>query len=405
MLEIIEQEHNVDSIEELLKFQNRPIKQFLNPTEINIKMEPVLEQIPNEAGVYYFVDNRDQVLYIGKAKSLKDRVRSYFQADAVNSKKISSIMRQLNEIRWIETDTELAALILESREIKKYKPPYNVLEKHYRNYPFIQITLNERFPRIDYIREINDGHSELYGPFRNFALVADIIDSINKKFKLRKCTTNIVPNPENKPCFYYHIERCCSPCSTIVDDNGYFEELERVQNFLSSFGNGVIKQLKDKMTSLSDTLNFEEASIIKDKIQELTRILDRNSNVATSINKYNLILIIPSSAIEKTIEIFIINRGRLIHQQSIGRKAPLDNINMIIHDAYFNCCSDQISYTQKDIDELRIINSWLHRNRSESKFIYCDGLAENEIIERVEFAIRSTFTATADQAVELYEED
>lgn len=397
MLEIIEQEFNIDSAEELLKFQNRPIKPFIVPSEINKKMEPVLELLPNEAGVYYFVDRNNNILYVGKAKSLKNRVRSYFQSDAVNSKKISAIMRQLDKIRWTETDTELSALILESREIKKHKPPYNILERNYKNYPFLQITSDERFPRVDFIRDLDDNSSELYGPFRNAALINDIINLINKQFKLRKCTTNIQPSPEKKPCFYYHIERCCSPCSSAAGDFEYQNELQRVRDYLSSFGNGVIKQLEDKMAILSENLNFEEASIIKSRLQELKLILDRNSDVATSINNYNLVLIIPASEREKISEIFIIKNGIIFHQQSIGRKAPLDNIINIIHEAYFNGKTIQKSYSQENIDELRIINSWLHRNLSESKFFYCDGHSEKEIIDWVESAIRTSFTEAADE--------
>jgi DNA polymerase III subunit epsilon len=398
MLEIMEQEHNVDSVEELLKFQNRPIKPFLAPTEINEKMEPVLEQLPNEAGVYYFVDKNNKILYVGKAKSLSSRVRSYFQADAVNSRKISAIMKQLDKIHWTETDTELSALILESREIKRHKPPFNVLEKHYRSYPFLQITSDERFPRIDFIRDLVENTSELYGPFRNAALVDDLVNLINKQFKLRKCTINIQPNPQKKPCFYYHIERCSSPCSSTVNDIEYHEEVQRVREYLSSFGNGIIKQLEDKMAILSENLNFEEASTIKDRLQELMLILDRNSNVATSINNYNLILVIPASEREKTLEIFIIKNGIIFSQKSIGRKASLAAIKNTIHEAFYNGIAEQKSYSQENIDELRIINSWLHRNRSESKFIYLDGHSETAINDWIESAISSSYMELVDES-------
>ena len=386
MLDILEQDHDIDSTEELLKFQNRPIRQFKPPTPIYEKFQPLLETLPTEPGVYYFLDKNNNIIYVGKAKSLKNRIRSYFHEDAVNSKKIAGIFRRLENIRWTQTDTELGALLLESHEIKTYKPPFNVLEKKLRSYPFIKITNSQDFPTIKTTNEIINDNAEYYGPFRNTALTADILERINKKFQLRKCDTFIKPNPEHKPCFYSHIERCLAPCADLVTPQEYKQEVEKVKHFLSGYEDSIVRQLENKMNLLSESMQFEKADLVKTQIDELRKLFMRNRNVPTSINNYNLVMILPASLREKTVELFIIKTGKLAYQATLGRKAPLDELFALVHENFFNSSEVNLNFSIEEINSLRIINSWLYSKNSTGKFIYCENKSEHEIYSEIQQA-------------------
>jgi DNA polymerase-3 subunit epsilon len=389
MLEQVEDEHGITTTEELMKFQYRPIKQFKPPTLIHRKLEPTLAKLPDSPGVYYFLDKNGTVIYVGKAKSLTNRVRSYFQADAVNSKKIASIFKRIDSIRWELTETELGALLLESAEIKRCKPQFNYLDKHYRSLPFLKLTTNEFFPRLVPAVEIIDDGAEYYGPFRSMSLIEEIINTADRKFKLRKCEREISENSEGKPCFYYHIERCLSPCSGSADQCEYASEIEKIRNFLSGADTGIIAQLEKKMNSFAEQLQFERASAVKNQIIELKKLFAGNFKTAVSIRNYDLALVLPGSAREKTVEVFVISAGRLALQAVFGRKAPLDTLFDVIKKEFYSSKPVNMNYSQDEINSLRIINSWLHRKSDTALYFFPSGKNYEELTSEIEYAIRN----------------
>jgi DNA polymerase III subunit epsilon len=389
LLELVEKEFNVNTLQDLLNFQNRPLKQATPKFNNFESLGPVLASIPNEPGVYYFKDKKENILYIGKAKSLKDRVSSYFRNDFFRTKKISKMLKQIADIHWECTDTELAAMILESREIKRLLPPYNTMDKNYTTHPFIKITTNEFFPRLEITYTINEDGSEYFGPFRSSFLIKSIIESVNKIFKLRKCEKNINPGLSNKPCFYYHIKKCYSPCSQLEVADEYNAEVEKVKNYLGGFSNGVIEQLENRMETLAEEMKFEKAALLRNNIFELQRVLERHDKVPTSINKNNIIIILPVSSREKTIEMFFIKTGKLVFQSTIGRKSPLNSFSDLIHNTYFNNHDSILKFEPDDINELKIITSWVHRNRENSVYIYIEGKSEEVILDEFENRIRN----------------
>ena len=390
LIDLAEKEHGISTIDELIKFQNKPVKHFKPPTAAYKAIEKKLDELPEEPGVYYFLDNRGTILYIGKAKSLKDRVRSYFNSSGVSSKKISEMLRRVRDLKWDQTGTELNALLTESRLIKKHKPKYNTADKKYREFPFIRIDLEEKFPYPTMVDEIEPDSAEYYGPFRSGYLVNEIIETVDKQFKLRKCDGDLKIHPDNDPCFYYQIERCSGPCAELVDEEDYLKEIDRVRQFLSGYSDGIINRLERKMHIMADGLNFEEAAMIRNRINELKRLFQRQHNVPTSINKNNVILLFPANRREKTLEILFIRKGKLNQQEIIGRMAPLDNLNKLVDETYFNS-HDEVKkrFTKKDVDELRIITSWVYRKNGMAKFVYIEGHSEKEINKNLENIIRN----------------
>lgn len=388
LLDRAEQEHDIVTLKKLLKFQNKPVKNFQQPCKSYDKIEPQLKKLPDQPGVYYFYNGKKQLLYIGKAKSLKTRVRSYFNDKSITSGKIVELVKRIRKIEWQGTGSELAALLLESKEIKRHSPPYNSAQKRYKQFPFIKLAVNEIFPRPEMCFTIEPDGAEYYGPFRSPALVRDILKIIERQFLLRNCEGSIKPDKENRPCFYFQIGRCLSPCSGKAGPENYFAELDKVKNFLSGFSEGIVHSLEEKMYQFSDEMKFEEAGYLRNRIEELRRIFNRSQHVPTSVNENNVILVLPASKKEKSLELFFIRSGRLIRQELINGRLSLSKLNKSIKKIYFNGSTNPIFYSLEEIDELRIISSWVYSKRSEGNFVYLDAKSPNQVSKEVEYALK-----------------
>ncbi len=388
LLEKVESEHGIYELEDLLRFQNKQNNNFKTAPAIIQKHEHSLKKLPEESGVYYFKNELGVPLYIGKAKSLKDRVRTYFQLGEVTSKKIADLVNSIDLIEWQETNTELEALLLESKEIKKYIPPFNVQLKRYKSYPLLKIT-NEDFPRVEKCFHIDDDGAEYFGPFRSRYLVDEIIDSIEKQFNLRKCVEPIIPNGKTEPCIYYQIKKCGAPCANLISKEEYKIELDKVKYYLSGFGNGIINQLEMKMQDYATNLDFERAAMIRDQIAELKVILSRNTNVSTSVSSNNLILVIPNAKTDKMVDVFFIKSGKLKYSETIGRKQGLNNIFSTLYQIFFANINEIQNYSIEDIDELRIINSWLYKQKNVGRYIYTDNKSHSQLSFELEQIVRS----------------
>ena len=390
-LDLAEKDHGIETVEELLKFQNKQIRQIKPPPAVFKRLEEKLNLLPDEPGVYYFLDKKGVVLYVGKAKSLKDRVRTYFHNENFTSRKITNMLKKAHDIVWEITETELSALLLESREIKRIQPPFNTMDKIYQEYRFIKLKIDDEFPRLEMTDAIESDGAEYYGPFKSAMLVQDVIRNIEKQFKLRKCDTIVSSKSKKEPCFYYHIEMCKSPCSGLVSYEDYRREFEAVQMFLSGYSNGIIEQLESKMMEFADKLDFERAAQLKNNIYELKKVFERQQTVSTSINKNDVVLVIPSSEREKTAEIFLIKTGKLVHQETFGRKAPLNNLFNTIIETYYQDSLFNLSFDQADVDELKIISAWVYRQNGKGNYIYIGNKTEKELLSDLEKAIRSIF--------------
>lgn len=399
LLEIAESEHDISSLSELLKFQNQKLKNLRIPKTIFKQLEKRLREIPAEPGVYYFFDKRGALLYVGKAKKLSERARSYFTQSAVTSRKIAELVKRIARIEFETTGTELAALLLESKEIKRLKPPFNSALKKLRKYPLIKLTAGEKFPRVETCNEISEDGAEYYGPFRNGFIAKEIVESIEKRFRLRKCHKPLDGESRGKPCFYYSIDRCGSPCSNRLSENDYREELEAVRNFLSGDSKNVVNDYAEEMNRLADNFEFEQAAALRNQIVELKKIFDRKQRVPSSINENNLIIVLPASHREKTVEVFLVKRGKLVYQELVGRRASLKRLLSKARHYYFNGESLDMRFTLEDVDELKIISSWIFRKSNEGEFIYINNVTEKELAKELENAVRNAnFENQADES-------
>ena len=226
-----------------------------------------LKLLPDEPGVYLMKNKNDKIIYVGKAISLKNRVRQYFQSSKNHSSKVKSMVKNIKSFEYIITDSELEALILECNLIKKYRPKYNVLLRDDKTYPYIKVTVNEDYPRVLKVRRVLKDKAKYFGPYTNVEAVNDTLDVIRNIYPIRTCNIDIDRAIKNKmrPCLNYHIKRCIGPCTGHVSKVEYNKMIEEILLFLSGKEEKLIEILKEKMNKCSMEFNFEEAAIYRDK--------------------------------------------------------------------------------------------------------------------------------------------
>jgi DNA polymerase-3 subunit epsilon len=381
LLEIAESEHGINSLHELLSFQNKRnnVYKFSKPNYQ--KVEQKLKTLPDSPGVYYYKDRDGEIIYIGKAKSLKRRVNSYFNGKDNLSSRTAELLKTFESIDWVETESELHALVLESKEIKKVKPKFNVADKKYTKFPFLSITTTNPYPKLVMAYSHLNNGDEFYGPFRNYTMVEEICKIIDKNFRMRKCDEDLKPSVDFPGCIYFQMNRCSSPCNLKQSQEDYLLEVDKVRKFLSGFSNGVIDELELQMESSAEELHFEKAKALREQISALKRVFHRTSNVSTSINKNNLILILPNSAEDKTVDIFFIAQGNLKEFRTVGRKANLDFTFDTIKTLYEN--ESELELNPAIIDEIRIVTSWIFRQQEKGKVIYTEHKSISMIFEEL----------------------
>lgn len=364
LLEIAENEHNITTTEDLLKFQHRPYTSIAISERLKNKDSIDFKDIPDSPGIYYFVDKYGNYLYIGKAKSLNKRIQSYFSF--ATSKKILRLLRATKNIKWETTRTELRALIEESKAIKNHKPEFNVVSKKFKNYPFIQISKIGDYPIFEITYEPNPSESLCYGPFKNFETAQLVLEIIHKKFKLRKCDDEQFNKHKPENCLYYQTVMCLAPCAPRFNKNIYFEEIQKVNHFLTSRNDGIINLLQAKMNDYANNLQFELANQIKNLIYEIKKVLTKKSIEKDKPNGNNFIIV---RQVNKIYEVIFIKNGLLAWDYSFNGNLNTKSIKEKVYEIYFNgyLYSDELQ--PEHIDELRIILNWINQHKDEISII------------------------------------
>ncbi len=389
MLDILQEEYACETVEDVLTVQYRTMGAFGKEMPKNVRaLEPLLSAMPAVPGVYRMIDARGTVLYIGKAKSLRDRVGSYFRRGAAHTSKIAEMVGRVRTIEIEQTGSELGALLLESRLIKEYQPKYNTMQKRYRRYAFLRIDRTDPFPRVGFSLEIEPDGAEYFGPFRNRGAVESIVETINQAFGLRECDMPIVPNEQIIPCFYHQIKRCGAPCAALQSVQQYALEVERVRSFLSGAESGIITMLEQRMQGHAERLEFEAAAELRDRLGELRRIFRREERIADSINSNNVVLVLPAAEQGKR-EIFLVRFGRLAAQIVVGSRSPAAGLRRLLMRHYFNGACAPSHCRKEEIDEIKIIASYLHLHRDSGTFIHiAPEDAPDTVVGRVVEALR-----------------
>ena len=385
LLDIAEEEYGCETSDDLLRLQFRPTTAFGRESGRTKEKKDEsgstarTSDLPSVPGIYRMIGVKDQILYVGKAKNLRDRVGSYFRPGADHTTKIREMVRRVKRVEVEETGSELAAILRESQLIKELQPKYNTAGKRIRRYGFLRLDLNEEFPRIAYAPEVYPDGAEYYGPFRNRDAAEMLVEVIDHLFRLRECHDDLAPRHDIVPCIYHQIHRCGAPCALIQSREEYRAEVERVRAALSGGEEGIIPLLEERMLRHAEHLEFEEAALLRNRITELQRVFVWKRKFAESINTNNLIIVLPATPPERN-ELFMIRYGRLARQYKVGHRFPEATLRNYISRIYFNGRSEHPQFDRIEAEEIRLIASYLRRRSEDAGIIY---IGEEESVESV----------------------
>lgn len=281
-----------------------------NPTAFDIKEE--LAKLPEQPGVYLMHGPKDEIIYVGKAKILKNRVRQYFQTSYKKSNKIKQMVSLIERFEYIVVDSELEALILESNLIKEYKPRYNTLLKDDKNYPYIKVTVNELYPRVLSCRSRGKDRARYFGPYASAGAVNEVIDLLKRTFKIRDCARSFSEeHPLERPCLNFHIKKCDAPCIGNISREDYLIRIGKCIDFLNGKYDDIVKELSRKMTLASDNLDFETAIEMRDLIASIEAISTRQKITAYDSEDRDIVGMKREGA-DAVVQIFFIREGKII---------------------------------------------------------------------------------------------
>ena len=292
-----------------------------------------LKNLPSKPGVYLMKNSLGEVIYVGKAKILKNRVKSYFQNSKNHSEKVRVMVKHIAEFEYIVTDSEMEALILECNLIKKYSPRYNILLKDDKFYPFIKITVNDDFPRVFVTRNYSKDGSKYFGPYTNGTAVYETINLINKIFPLRTCKLLIKEGGEKvRPCLNYHIKKCFGPCGGYINKVEYGKMIKDVIDILSGKETYITKMLKSDMEKAAEELEFEKAASLRDKILSINAIAEKQKIFKTMEGDEDFINIEQDEK-DSCIQVFFSRDGKVIGREHfIFESTANEGIGEIIED-------------------------------------------------------------------------
>lgn len=326
-----------------------------------------LHTLPHKPGVYLMKNEAGRVIYIGKAIDLSNRVRSYFHAAAGQTPKIRRLVGNIHDVEFIVTDSELEALILEANLIQKHRPKYNVRLKDDKRYPYIRIRWAEDYPRIDITRQMRQDGSRYFGPFTASWAVTQTLDLLRRTFPYRTCDRAIT-GQDKRPCLYYHIRRCPGPCIGAVTHEEYRATIGQIRLFLEGKAENIVKELKSRMETASEQLEFEDAAKCRDQLQAIERIVEHQKIVSNKLKDQDAIAFARADG-EACVQVFFIRYGKLIGREYFVLEGTADESDQNIMSSFLTQFYSKAAYIPPEIllpgevKEALIIQSWLKSKR------------------------------------------
>ncbi|MBQ8314934.1 MAG: excinuclease ABC subunit UvrC [Lachnospiraceae bacterium] len=277
-------------------------------------IEEELKKLPAKPGVYIMHDKSDAIIYVGKAISLKNRVRQYFQSSRNLSPKIQKMVSLVARFEYIVVDSEMEALVLECNLIKEHRPKYNTMLKDDKHYPYIRVTVNEPFPRVLFARSRGKDKAKYFGPYTSGQAVKDTLDLLKKTYQIRNCNLNLPKEKSNRPCLYYHIGQCKAPCQGEISREEYGAAIEQVMAFLGGNLSLITKRLEQLMKEASMNLEFEKAAEYRDLLNSVHRMAERQKADA-DLTVDRDIAAIATAGEEAVVQVFFVREGKMIGRE------------------------------------------------------------------------------------------
>lgn len=278
-------------------------------------LEEELKKLPDNPGVYLMHDNMDNIIYVGKAVNLKNRVRQYFQAGRNVSPKIERMISQIASFEYILADSEVEALVLECNLIKEYSPKYNTMLKDDKSYPYIKATIQEPYPRLLFTHKRKKDNSKYFGPYTSISAMKETLDLLIKTFKLRTCNKKLEQDVvDGRPCLYYHIHKCSAPCQGYISREEYLDNFNKALSVLSGNSQAIISKLKENMRKASDNMEFEKAAVIRDQIKSIKAVSEKQKASGNETEERDIIAM-ASEEDEAVVQVFFVRSGKIIGRE------------------------------------------------------------------------------------------
>ena len=347
-------------------------------------IEEELKKLPSKPGVYLMHDERDAIIYVGKAISLKNRVRQYFQSSRNKGVKIEQMVTHIARFEYIITDSELEALVLECNLIKEHRPKYNTMLMDDKAYPFIKVTVQEDFPRVLFARQMYKDKAKYYGPYTSAAAVKDTIDLIHKLYGIRTCNRQL-PKMQGKerPCLNYHIHQCPAPCQGYISKEEYGESVKKALHFLNGNYAPILKELEEKMQQAAEEMEFEKAIEYRELLGSVKKIAQKQKITNSDMEDKDVIAMAKDRE-DAVVQVFFIRDGRLIGRDHFFFFIAAEDKKEEILAAFVKQFYAGTPYIpreimmQYEIGEAEVIESWLSERKGQKVHICVPKKGEKE---------------------------
>lgn len=334
-----------------------------------------LKKLPSQPGVYIMHDEKDAIIYVGKAVSLKNRVRQYFQSSRNKGAKIEQMVTHISRFEYIVTDSELEALVLECNLIKEHRPKYNTMLKDDKGYPFIKVTVDEEYPRVMLAWRMKKDKAKYYGPYTSVTAVKDAIELIRKLYHIRSCSRKLPRDiGKERPCLYYHMHQCEAPCQGYISKEDYRGYIYKAVSFLNGNSKDVIRELEEKMMLASEELRFEDAMEYRDLIQSVKRIGERQKITSHDDGDKDII----AMAIDRedaVVQVFFMRQGKIIGRNHFYIKVALEDTRPQILSSFLKQFYAGTPFIpkelmlQEEIEDSDVIEQWLSQRRGQRVYV------------------------------------
>jgi DNA polymerase III subunit epsilon len=366
MIKLLKRDSKIETINELLRYQSSAITS--RNTRVKESLKEDVSSVPNAPGIYYFLNSRGKIIYVGKAKSLRDRIRSYFAPTA--PKKAKRIITQARRLKIEITNTELTALLIEAEAIKKSSPKHNYQLKKYGHKHFLKVTRNHISPRLEISNRFDFDGNDYFGLFISRKKAETVLEIIDKTFQLRECTDKEFS--KHKKCFLAEIDRCTAPC-VAGNPVEYDEELLRVYEFLFGKNQIALNRMLNKMKEYAEKEKYEKAAEVKEVIDMILAQTHKSSLLAEPVNNANVLFEV-SGSFEKDYILLIAGKIYIRNSKLVGT----NNFNDALENYYENVIINDYMPTEEDLEKLKISLNWLIKNRNNVRIFYLKEYSSKE---------------------------
>lgn len=348
------------------------------------QIEEELKKLPGQPGVYIMHDAKDAIIYVGKAISLKNRVRQYFQSSRDKTAKIKQMVSKIARFEYIVTDSELEALVLECNLIKEHRPRYNTMLKDDKTYPYIKVTALEEYPRILFSRQMKKDKNKYFGPFTSAGAVKDTIELIRKIYRIRACSRKLPQDMgKDRPCLYYHIHQCDAPCQGYISQADYQKSVKQAVGFLNGQYEPVMKYLEEKMRTASETMEFEKAIEYRDLLDSVRKVAQKQKITSQSMEDRDIIAMAKDER-DAVVQVFFVRDGKLIgrehfHMNLTGSESKAEILNSFVKQFYAGTpfVPHEI-WVQEELEDAEVIASFLTARRGQKVRFVVPKMGEKE---------------------------